>query len=99
MKTQKIQINTKTKKYSIFIGSKLIAQIQKILSSQKLSFAKTLIVIDKNIPSKFKSNLIKNIKSNVKITYIFNANERNKNQKNVDKIQNILLKNVNKKHF
>ena len=75
MKTQKIQINTKTKKYSIFIGSKLIAQIQKILSSQKLSFAKTLIVIDKNIPSKFKFNLIKNIKSGVKKIYIFDANE------------------------
>ena len=93
MKTHKIQISTKTKKYSIFIGSKLIAKINKILSSQQLSFSKILIVIDKNIPSKFKSKLIKNLKSGVKKTYIFNANERNKNQRNVDLIQNILFKN------
>jgi len=93
MKIHKIKINTKTNKYSIFIGPKLIYNIDKILSSQKLSFSKILIVIDKNIPSKFKSNLIKNIKSSVKKTYIFNANERNKNQKNVDLIQKILFKN------
>jgi len=93
MKTHKILISTKTKKYSIFIGSKLIAKINKILSSQQLSFSKILIVIDKNIPSKFKLKLIKNLKSDVKKTYIFNANERNKNQRNVDLIQKILFKN------
>ncbi len=93
MKIHKIQINTKTKKYPIFIGSKLISRINKILSSQKLSFSKILIVIDKNIPSKFKLKLIKNIKSKVKKIFIFNANEKNKNQKNVDLIQNILFKN------
>jgi len=93
MKIHKIQINTKTKKYSIFIGSKLISKIKKILLSQKLSFSKILIVIDKNIPSKFKSRLIKNLKSDIKKIYIFNANERNKNQKNVDSIQKILFKN------
>jgi len=93
MKTHKIQIISKSKKYSIFIGSSLIYKIDKILSSQKLSFSKILIVIDKNIPSKFRSKLIKNLKSNLKKIYIFNANERNKNQKNVDLIQNILFKN------
>tara|TARA_B100000965_G_scaffold33572_1_gene24807 strand:- start:521 stop:1627 length:1107 start_codon:yes stop_codon:yes gene_type:complete len=93
MKTHKIQISSKSKKYSIFIGSSLINKIDKILSSQKLSFSKILIVIDKNIPSKFRSKLIKNLKSNLKKIYIFNANERNKNQKNVDLIQNILFKN------
>ncbi len=93
MKTHKILIKSKTKKYSIFIGSKLIDKINKILLSQKLSFSKILIVIDKNIPLKFKSKLIKNIKSDVKKTHIFNANEKNKNQKNVDLIQNILFKN------
>ena len=54
MKIHKLQISTKTKKYSIFIGPKLVSKIDKILSSQKLSFSKILIIIDKNIPSKFK---------------------------------------------
>ena len=93
MKNHKIQINTKTEKYSIFIGSKLINKINKILLSQRLSFTKILVVIDKNIPSKFKSKLIKNLNSGLIKKHYFNANERNKNQKNVDLIQNILFKN------
>jgi len=93
MKTHKIQIKTKTKKYSILIGSKLISKINKILLTQQLSFSKILIVIDKNIPSKFKSKLIKNLKSGIIKKYFFNANERNKNQKNVDLIQRVLFKN------
>ena len=93
MKTHKILINTKTKKYSIFIGSGLINKINKILLSKQLSFSKILIIIDKNVPQKFKSKLIKNIKSTVKKIYIFNANEKNKNQRNVNLIQDILFKN------
>ena len=93
MKTHKLHISTKTKKYSIFIGPKLVSKINKILSSQKLSFSKILIVIDKNVPSNFKSKLIKNLKSKLKKTFVFKANEKNKNQKNVDLIQNILFKN------
>ena len=92
MKTHKILINTKTKKYSIFIGSNLINKTSKILLSQKLTFSKILIVIDKNIPLKFRSKLIKNLKSDEKKIHIFNANEQNKNQRNVDLIQNILFK-------
>ena len=38
MKSQQIKINTKSKKYSIFIGSKLINKLDKILISQKISF-------------------------------------------------------------
>jgi len=93
MKTQQIKINTKSKKYSIFIGSKLISKLDKILISQKISFPKVMIVIDKNIPSKFKSILIKKLNSKFVKKYIFIANERNKNQRNVDLIQNILFKN------
>ena len=93
MKSHKIEINTKSKRYSIFIGPKLLNQINKILTSEKLSFPKILVVIDKNIPSKFQLKLIKNLKSRLVKTYFFNANEKNKNQKNIDLIQNILFKN------
>ena len=44
----------------------------------------------------FHQNLNQNcskFKSDIKKTYIFKANERNKNQKNVDLIQKILFKN------
>ena len=93
MKSHKIKINTKSKKYSIFIGPKLINKLDKILISQKISLPKVMVVIDKNIPSKFKSILIRKLNSRFIKKYIFIANERNKNQKNVNLIQNILFKN------
>ena len=93
MKVHEIKINTKSKKYSIFIGSKLINKLDKILISQKISFPKVMVVIDKNIPSKFKSTLIRKLNSRFIKKYIFIANERNKNQKNVNLIQKILFKN------
>ena len=92
MKIHKIQISTKTKKYPIFIGSNLISNIKKIVASQKLSFSKVLIVIDKNIPSQFKKKLIKNLRCDVKKIYNFKPNEKNKNQKNLDLIIKTLLK-------
>ena len=93
MRNQKIQIKTNTKNYSIFIGSKLINRINKIFISQRLSSPKILIVIDNNIPAKFKSKLFKNLKSKLIKKHFFNANEKNKNQKNIDLIQNILFEN------
>ena len=93
MKVHEIKINTKSKKYSIFIGSKLINKLDKILISQKISLPKVMVVIDRNIPSKFKSILIRKLNSRFIKKYIFIANERNKNQKNVNLILNILFKN------
>ncbi len=93
MKVNNIQINTKTKKYSIIIGSDIIKNISKILTKKNISFEKCLIVIDRNIPTKFKSILIKNLKIKKKIIYKFNASEKNKNYENIEKIHNILFKN------
>jgi len=93
MKINKLRITTKSKKYSIFIGKNLIHNINNILRSEKLSFKKILLVIDKNVPSEFKKKLIKNIKIQSKKVFIFNPSEKNKSQKSVDEIQNILFKN------
>ena len=49
MKSHKIKINTKSKKYSIFIGPKLINKLDKILISQKISLPKVMVVIDQNL--------------------------------------------------
>ena len=48
MKAYNLSIDTKTKKYSIFIGSNLISNINKIFTSQKLSFSKILIILLKS---------------------------------------------------
>ena len=93
MQTYNIQIRTKSKKYSIIIGSNILKNISNILTRRKIYFEKCLVIMDKNIPSQFKSILIKNLKVKKIIFYKFNANEKNKNYKNIEKIHNILFKN------
>tara|TARA_Y100001970_G_scaffold109566_1_gene136879 strand:- start:3101 stop:4210 length:1110 start_codon:yes stop_codon:yes gene_type:complete len=92
MKKTKIIVKTKSKIYPIIIGKKIISQTSNLLKSNKINFEKSLIVIDSKIP-KFKINLLKkNIPSKKKIILLFNANEKNKNMKNVNLILNKLFK-------
>ena len=63
MKINKIKINSKSKNYSIIIGTNIIKDISKILHSNKIDFKKCLIIIDNKVPKRFKLNLI-----NFKIT-------------------------------
>ena len=93
MQIHNIQIKTKTKKYPIIIGLNILKNISNFLIKEKIFFEKCLIVMDKNIPSKFKSILTKNLKLKKIIYYKFNANEKNKNYKSIFKIHNILFKN------
>ncbi len=89
---KKITVNTYSQKYSIIIGSKLISNLQKIIKDNSIKFLKCLLVIDKNIPRQ-KINIIKNNLKKKKIYFHFiNASEVNKNQKNTNKILEILLK-------
>ena len=92
MKTHNIKIITKNKKYSIIIGSNIIRNISKILSSHKINFEKCLVVFDSKIPVRFKLDLINNLNIKYKFIYKFTAGEKNKNYKNVKKIHNILFK-------
>ena len=92
MKPIKLTVKTKNESYPILIGRNLISNLSNILKQNSITFKKCLLIIDKNIPKK---NLIKISKSfkNVEIyKYIYAANEKNKNQKNVNKILDILLK-------
>ena len=48
-----LRINTKSKKYNIYIGHNLIAKFNKIIKKEKISFKKSLVIVDKNVPKKF----------------------------------------------
>ena len=89
---KKITINTNSQKYPIIIGSKLISNLQRIIKNNSINFLKCLLVVDNNVP-KEKIDVIKNSlkKKEIYIHYI-NATEVNKNQKNANKILEILLK-------
>ena len=52
MKPIKLKINTKTKKYSIIIGSNLVSNISKIVKKESISFKQCLLIIDKNVSKK-----------------------------------------------
>ena len=92
MKKNKILVNTNSGSYPILIGAGLINNFRKILNSYSIKSSKYLIIFDKNIPKKYIRAIKKNIKKKI-ILLKFSSNEKNKNQKSIDTILNILLKN------
>ena len=84
MKKIKITINTKTKKYSIFIGSGILKHSANILKINKIKIKKCLIVVDREVPKKNLSILKKQIKSKNVVVYYFISNEKNKNFKSIN---------------
>ena len=87
----KLNIETKTQKYPIYIGKKVSANICQITKSNSIKFERCLLVVDNNVPKKFVSVIRKSLKNKKSYTYYFKANELNKNMKNVNKILEILL--------
>ena len=91
MKTIKLKVKTKNDLYPIIIGSNLVSDILKITKNNSVNFNKCLLIIDKNIPKKTISKIKKSLKNKKCYIYYFKASEINKNQKNVNKILDILL--------
>ena len=89
----KIKIKTKNQSYNVIVGNDLTKNLQKILKDNFINFNKCLFVIDSKVPKKFlkKINLLLKKKNN--FIYIFNSSEINKNQKTINKLLDILLKN------
>ena len=66
MKKIRLLVNTKSKKYPIIIGYNVINKITNILKSNNISFEKSLIIYDTNVPKKKIIILKKKIKSKKK---------------------------------
>ena len=69
MKQTRLNIVTKTEKYPIIIGSNLTLSVSKIFKLNSIDFDKCLIVVDKNVPKKFISNIKKSLKIKVFLCY------------------------------
>ena len=91
MKPIKLNINTKTQKYPIVIGSNLISKISKVTKDNSINFKKCLLIIDNNVPKKFIFKIKKSLKQKKIYIYFFNANENNKNFIIFNNILEILL--------
>ena len=88
----KLQVKTKSQEYPIIIGSGALNKFKKLLNENSISFNQCLIVIDNRVPKKAIKKILSCLsKKQTKIHY-FIANEKNKNQKSVDKILTILLR-------
>ena len=88
----KLQVNIANQKYPIFIGNNILNKLNKFLKISSINFNQCLIVADKNVPKKLIKIVLSSLPKNFTITHYFNASEKNKNQKSVDKIISLLLK-------
>ena len=92
MKPIKLIIKTNSEKYPVIIGRNLISNLSQILKKNSISFKKCFLVLDKNIPNKYIKQISNSLKRYELYKFIYDANEKNKNQKNVNKILDLLLK-------
>ena len=92
MKPIKLIVKTNSEKYPIIIGRNLISKLSQIFEKNSINFKKCLLVLDKNIPKRYIKQISESLKRYELYKLIYNANEKNKNQKNVSKILDVLLK-------
>ena len=93
----KLEIKTGNQKYPIIIGDNVLNKLQGLLKKNFIRFNQCLIVVDKKVPKYLINNIIKSFPKKLLTIHYFNANEKNKNQKSIDKIISILLiKNFNR---
>ncbi len=92
MRPIKLIIKTNSEKYPVIIGRNLISNLSQILKKNSISFKKCFLVLDKNIPNKYIKEISNSLKRYELYKFIYDANEKNKNQKNVNKILDLLLK-------
>ena len=88
----KLQVNTSSQKYPIYIGNNILNSLNKFLRNSSINFNHCLIIADKNVPKKLTKKIISYLPKNSTMIQYFNASEKNKNQKSVDKIISLLLK-------
>jgi 3-dehydroquinate synthase len=97
MSSIKLQVKTGSQKYPIHIGNNVLNKLQKLLKENLINFNQCLVVVDKNVPKKLINKTLSFLPKKKITLHYFNANEKNKNQKSINKILSILLiKNFNR---
>ena len=91
MKHIKLKVKTKSENYPIIIGSNIVKDLALYLSKNSINFNQCLLVIDKKVPNKMILKITKSLKKKKISKFLFNANEKNKSLKNINKILQILL--------
>ena len=92
MKKIKLNIKQKNQSYPLIIGPNILSNFSNFVKNQNLRISKYFLVIDKNVPKNMVKNLTSSLNKKNTTSYYFSATEKNKDQKNVDIILNIILK-------
>ena len=93
MKPIKLKVKTKLDNYSIIIGSNIIKDLTTYFKKNSINFDKCLLIIDNKVPSRMISKITKSLNRKKIFKFRFNANEKNKNLNNINKVLQILLNN------
>ena len=92
MKPIKLIIKTKSQTYPIIIGSNLITKLDSLTIKNVIRFKKCLLVVDTNVPRNMFLKIKRSLKNKDLYIFFFKASEKNKNQKTINTILNVLLK-------
>ena len=71
MKPIKLKISTKSKNYSIIIGSNLGPSLSKIIRNNSINFKQCLLIVDKNVSKLIISKIKKSLKKKKNICSLF----------------------------
>jgi len=93
MKLAKLIVNISNQTYPIILGEGAISKLAILLKENSIKFNQCLLVIDNKVPKNNIKKIIDLFPNKKILLHYFAASELNKNQKNVDKILSILLKN------
>ena len=89
----KLKVKAENQKYQIIIGNNILYKLPIFLKENSINFNQCLIIADKRVPKKLINNILNSLSKKQTLTHYFNASEKNKNQKSIDKILSILLIN------
>ena len=92
-----LKFKNSSQDYSIIIGNNSLNIVQKKIKKLCPKTKKIVIIVDSNVPGKFKNLLKKKLKNYEMFFFMFKANEKSKSLRTIEKLlQKVLLKNLNR---
>ena len=97
MKTTKLKVKNLNSNYSIIIGRNILDQVSGQIKTLCPGAKKVALIVDKNVPNKFKIKLKKYLKKYTVYTFEYSVNEKFKTFVNVNKlVEKCLTNNFNR---
>tara|TARA_B110000285_G_scaffold99726_1_gene113606 strand:+ start:300 stop:1409 length:1110 start_codon:yes stop_codon:yes gene_type:complete len=97
MKTTRLKVKNLNSNYSVIVGRNILNQVPKQIRTLCPGAKKIALIVDKNVPNKFKIKLEKYLNKYSVYTFQYSVNEKFKSFVNVNKlVERCLAKNFNR---